>query len=104
MHENVSTLMLKKVWNPSDDTLFLKDHERFTSEGLKSYWEAVDRTVRYFDSVVLPKRQGNVRKTQKKMFDRHAGDPGADRFRWQNPKLNSITATPVSFRKLLPPV
>ena len=47
LHSNVYTLALKKVWDPKDENLYLKT-QRFTSEGLRAYWEAVDKTIRYF--------------------------------------------------------
>ena len=53
MHANTSTLALKKVWSPSDKTLFLHDSQRYTSEGFTAYWKAIDCTVRYLDTVML---------------------------------------------------
>ena len=44
-HLNMSTLELKKVWDSKDSNLFIKENQRFTCDGYRSYWEAVDRTV-----------------------------------------------------------
>ena len=59
LHPNMFTLALKKGWDSEDTTLFV---DRFTSSGLKSYWEAVDKTIRYFDSVVLKKNDKKQKK------------------------------------------
>ena len=42
LHENVSVLELKKVWNSNDDDLYSREHNRFTAEGYKTYWLAID--------------------------------------------------------------
>ena len=56
LHAHCYTLVLKRVWDPKNLNFFLKDSQRYTAEGLSTYWEAVDRTVRYFDSVLLKKQ------------------------------------------------
>ena len=55
LHSNMTTLMLKKVWDESNPDLYIPDHSCFSASGYTAYWEAVDRTVRYFDSVLLKK-------------------------------------------------
>ena len=81
LHTNVHTLQLKKVWDPNDPNLYLESG-RFTTEGFKAYWEAVDKTARYFDSVVLKK---NERKKVPKNTTKMAQN---EQFRWKNPALN----------------
>ena len=103
LHPNVYSLMLKKVWDPKDENLFLKECQRFTADGYKSYWEAVDKTVRYFDSVMLKKHDKERRKTLNSRQDSQAGHGSDDRFRWQNPKFNRDFHRMPSFRKLPPP-
>ena len=85
--------MVKHVWDPKNLNLYLKDNQRFTAEGYTAYWEAVDRTVRYFDSV-LPKKQKKGKNLKKNM--------DTDRFKWQNPKFNVIDL-PVKFCTLSKP-
>ena len=80
IHPNVTTLMLKKVWNPKDSNLFLEHSSRFTTTGYFHYWEAIDRTVRYFDSVMLKKHE-KVKSTKNSTCQK-------DRFKWKNPKFN----------------
>ena len=67
-HSNVHTLMLKKVWDSKNSELFQLN--RYTSFDLQSYWEAIDRTVRYFDSILLKK----LLKTDVKMKQNKPGN------------------------------
>ena len=99
LHTNCSTLMLKKVWDPDNVDLYLKEQQRYTAEGFKAYWEAVDRTARYFDSIVLKKQD---RKRFKKMNKASQGIGQKDRFRWQNPNLN-VAQESKGYQKLPPP-
>ena len=80
MHLNVYTLALKKVWDKDDDNLFL-ENQRFSNEGYRAYWEAIDKTIYYFDSVILKKIE---KKTQKN----GRGTAQKEQFCWQNPKFN----------------
>ena len=69
MHTNSHTLELKKVWDPKDKGLYL-DSQRFSVDGYKAYWEAIDKTVRYFDSIVLKRNEKKkVQKNGSKKFD-----------------------------------
>ena len=100
-HANTSSLMLKHVWDPTDKNLFIEDCQRFTNEGLRIYREAVDRTVRYFDSVIL-KKQERVKNLKKSRYS----SPGQkDRFKWCNPRYNiDEESENVSFHRLpVPP-
>ena len=100
LHSNTHSLMLKHVWNPKDNTLFLRDSNHFTAEGYTAYWEAVDRTVRYFDSVVLKKIQQNKVKNLRNVQHFLNGDQ-KDRFRWQKAEFN--VQQDVKVQRLLPP-
>ena len=79
LHSNTHTLALKKIWDPQDTALYLSSG-RFSSEGYKLYWEAVDKTVRYFDSIVLKKCK--KRKAQRQNAPHTFGQK--DQFRWKN--------------------
>ena len=115
LHNNVHTLVLKEVWNPKDGSLFLQDSNRYTADGYKSYWEAVDRTVRYFDSVILKKRdkQRNghtssltLKKSKSSSLKKSDFDQKdlKHHFKWQNPKFNvDKDLEDKKFSKLPPP-
>ena len=92
-HCNISALELKKIWDPNDKSLF--ENGRFTSQGFRSYWEAVDRTVRYCDAVVLR------RKITKKNIKNITGQN--DKYKWKNPKITDDVKRFNSFRKLPSP-
>ena len=55
LHLNTSVLELKKIWDPEDSTLVLPGSETLTAKGRVTYWEAVDRTVKYCDTTTLRK-------------------------------------------------
>ena len=57
LHENTYVLALKKIWDPDNLNLYHKDAWRFTAEGYKTYWSAVDKTIKYADTILLKKIQ-----------------------------------------------
>ena len=69
-HMDTFTLSLKKVWNDKNPNLYIQEAHRFTAEGYSTYWEAADRTVRYFDSILLKKQEKPKRKTLMHNTDR----------------------------------
>ena len=100
----------KKVWNPKDPDLYIHNSERFTSRGYKNYWEAIDHTVRYFDSVIIRKTDKKVQqnKASCKLHNFQSGqkDQGQKdphRFHWQNPRYNMNSGDAPSFRRLPDP-
>ena len=104
MHKDVSALMLKKVWDPTDDSLFLQHSRRYSTDGLNSYWEAVDHTVHYCDSIMLKKLQSVGRKAPKNNTATDLKSDQKDRFKWKNPKYNDIfTERRPVFKKLPSP-
>ena len=52
-NDNVSVLQLKQVWQPTDSSLYVKHAERFTNEGIRTYWDAMDRTVKFCDTTIM---------------------------------------------------
>ena len=57
LHEDTYALELKKGWDPKDKSLYNRDLRQFTAEGMITYWEAGDKTVKYFDTLVLKKKK-----------------------------------------------
>ena len=55
LHENTHALKLKKGWDESDRSLYNRDECRFTAAGLISYWKAVDKTMKYANTLLLKK-------------------------------------------------
>ena len=58
------SLKLRKVWNEQDPALYLKREGRFTAQGLNAYWEAIDKTVKFANTILLKKPKGQTRKHQ----------------------------------------
>ena len=101
-HENTWSLQLKKVWDPHSHSLFNKEGNKFTIEGIKAYWEAVDKTIRFLDTILLkrpvkpktPKRQENKGESQE--VDRDRARPSMssnrtfnDNYHWQSPEYQN---------------
>ena len=103
VHSSTYSLELKKIWDRSGENLYLKSG-RFSVSGYKSYWEAVDKTVRYFDSVMIKKfEKKQFINSQKGQFSQKGQYVQKGQFRWKNPQLNSRFEDDMKFRKLPPP-
>ena len=63
LHASSYCLHLEKVWDAKNMNFYLSVSQCFTAEGYSAYWEGVDRTVCYFDSILLKKQEG--KKSQK---------------------------------------
>ena len=66
LHENTYALGFKKIWNPSDPSLYNRDERQFTADGLITYWKAVDATFKYFDTLLLNKKMKKENQPAKK--------------------------------------
>ena len=75
-HSNTIALELKKVWNPHNMNLFAAESNRFTAAGYTAYWNAVNKTIKYGDTILQKKL------TKKQQF--HTAVPNRDRYRWTN--------------------
>ena len=73
MHDNVSVLVLKKVWDPQDTKLYVKEADRFTNKGLKTYWEAIDRMLKFCDTTILKRIAKLEIKESPFNVDKHQG-------------------------------
>ena len=48
--DNNVALRLVHKWDFSDSNLFLKEQQRFTNDGLDTFWTALDKTIEYFET------------------------------------------------------
>ena len=73
LHPNNVALALKKGWDEDDDHMYLQESRRYTHAGLGAYWQAVDRTIKYADNILLKKlaRKPGEAKRQSKTFSRY---------------------------------
>ena len=65
LHNNITSLALKKIWDPQNKSLYLLRECRYTNDGLHFYWEAVDKTVEYADTIHMKKVTAKLQKTKK---------------------------------------
>ena len=49
------SLPMKKLWDYSDTALFNNSDRKFTAVGYKTYWESVNKTVKYTDTLYMKK-------------------------------------------------
>ena len=96
LHLNTSVLELKKIWDPEDSTLVLPGTITLTAKGKVTYWEAVDRTVKYCNTTTLRKEAAREfkEKDQGKMPNRNKNyslqrSPNNDRYHWHRPSHNN---------------
>ena len=51
------SLKLKTIRDTEDSSIFLSSEQRFTASGYCTYWEAVDKTIKYADTILMKKIQ-----------------------------------------------
>ena len=55
-------LALRQMWDTKNPNLYLKEQQRFTIEGLNSFWKAVDRTIWFADMIIYKAGEKEVRR------------------------------------------
>ena len=86
-HKSVSVLELKKIWDPDNRNFYVGESDRFTADGLLSYWEAVDRTVKYADTTIMKKAAGRDTPTAKKNAERFRSSKNQGKPEFSSPKF-----------------
>ena len=89
-YPNTNSLDLKKVWDDQDTSLYVKDSRRFTAHGYSIYWQAVDTTFKYVDTILMKKIQRKATKNAKA-----ANTNDSDKYRWRNPNLQTREPTTI---------
>ena len=54
-HANTTSLSLKQIWDQDDTRLYMQESRQFTNLGYNSYWAAVDRTIKFADTILIKK-------------------------------------------------
>ena len=101
-HKNTHALQLKKIWNLNNSNLFIRESRRFTTTGYNMYWEAVDRTVKYCDTILMKKVSWEKAKSNVRKLNPSRGD----RYRWsknQHSSDGTMEAGNINRRKLPSP-
>ena len=81
-HSNTYILQLKKGWDGLDRCLYLAESRRFTNEGLTMYWNAVDKTVKYVDMILIKKIHKKEKQQQSVTYQ-------YERYHWQGNRGHS---------------
>ena len=53
--QNMTVIQLKKIWDTEDPNYYVHDSRRFTVEGYSKYWEAVNASVKFMDTILIKK-------------------------------------------------
>ena len=48
------SLQLKRIWDTQGRELYLDQVHKFSAKGLMTYWMAVDRTIKFWDTALSP--------------------------------------------------
>ena len=65
--KGMTNLKMIKVWDFDDENNFIREANRFTSEGLAKYWLSIDSAIRYWCVAIYPKLDpGTAPKLSKK--------------------------------------
>ena len=86
-HDHTYALELKKGLDKDDSSLYNKSDRRFTSAGYKSYWGAIDKTIKFADTLLLKKEESKTKKEARKDNSKPNKGKGFrsffnDRFHW----------------------
>ena len=52
MQSRMRALQLKQIWDENNRDFYIKEARRYTADGLVAFWQAIDRTVRFYDFIV----------------------------------------------------
>ena len=75
--ERMTALRLKHGWDPDDTNLYLDHQQRYSPEGLASYWNAVDKTIEEYNRNYFDKADSPI--------DNNAENYNRNEYKWQSP-------------------
>ena len=53
------------MWDPSEKSLYNREECRFTAAGMSLYWKAVDKSIRYVNTLLLKKKANMAQNKEK---------------------------------------
>ena len=83
LHANTFSVQLKKIWDPKDKSLYNRDEKSYTAAGYTAYWNAVDKAVKFTDTILLKKEEIKKQKDEKKIHN--SNKRHFDKFHWKRP-------------------
>ena len=87
-HENHFSVKLIKAWNEDDSTLFDPQDRKFTAQGYITYWEAIDKAVKYVDTILVKKEAQKKKKAKAAKFTSKKIKGGTPKQRFFNDKFH----------------
>ena len=100
LHKNVHALQLKKIWEETNTNLYLEEQRRFTAQGWRRYWSAVDKMVRYADTIFIKKLQRKEKEQHNYSSSKHHD---YDRYHWSRYEEDRCRSPSVRRRRLPTP-
>ena len=91
--ERMALIRIRAGWDFDDNNIFLDQQQRYTTEGLASFWNAVDKVIEEFDQFIFSTVDAPL-DTSKKEFDRSRNNNNNNSrpefnnrndFSWQSP-------------------
>ena len=73
--KNMSVLRLKQVWDPEDRNLYLKFNKMLSEEGFRTYWKALDKSVKYCISRMDEENTNRIVENHKQELERQDQPP-----------------------------
>ena len=96
-YKDMHSLALKKGWDYSDNSLYDYESRRYTAAGLAGYWAAMDKTLRYIDTIY-------IKKLQRKEARVNMQTSGMDKYHWNREQQQQQQLQQDNQRKLpMPP-
>ena len=77
--ERTAALRLRNGWDFDNHNIFLKEQQRFTMEGLATFWVAIDKIIEEFDQSIFDSVDAAIVPGRNRDFNRN------NDFSWQSP-------------------
>ena len=96
LNENTWSLKLKKIWDSHNHSLYNKEDDKYTVEGIKTYWEAVDQTIKYADTILIKRPAAKPKtstqdKSNNNSFNNREMQPKNDQYHWNTAHSTGAT-------------
>ena len=82
-HQNTTVLPFKKVWDPQDQNYYASESRRFTANGFAKYWESVNLTIKFVDTILTKKINKKKETKQENKEDQNAQqETTKNKYKW----------------------
>ena len=91
-HINTYSLELKKVWDESDSSLYASKDKKLTANDYLTYWEAVDRSIKYANTLLMKKEEQKQQKKHEDTARPHMKQKTQHSLKFSNARYDNIIA------------